>query len=401
MDNTTTQKGSGSTLGASLLIAGAAIGAGSLALPVTTGMGGFFPSIGIYLTCWLFMGLTGLLYTEVCLWHEGETNIVSMAESTLGTLGKAISWGLYLLLFYNLTIAYVAGSGEVLAEVTDDMISSGLGTTLFVAVFAPFVWMGARAVDRINLVLMSGLGVTFILFAVLGMTHIDFTLLERSDFKASLVGLPIVFVSFGYQGLVPTLTNYLNRSHQKLRVAIMVGSFIPLLAYILWQALVLGIVPLEGAHGLAEAFEQGNTAIKPLRYFVESKCLQQAGEFFAFFALVSSFLGVTLGLLDFLADGLGVEKNASGRTLLCLLIFIPPLLASYTSPHVFLFALRYAGGFGAAFLLGLLPIVMVWTGRYHQKREGEFKVPGGRILLILMASFVFTEVALELNRLFG
>ena len=74
-------------LSGSLLVTGTAIGAGMLALPVATCLGGFVPAIFIYLACWLFMAATGLLFLEICLWMPEDANIVSMSTHLLGPAG--------------------------------------------------------------------------------------------------------------------------------------------------------------------------------------------------------------------------------------------------------------------------------------------------------------------------
>jgi len=83
-----------------LLISGTAIGAGMLALPVVTGLGGFLPAMLLYFICWLFMACTGLLLLEVCLWMPNDANIITMSHHLLGPIGRACSWVLYLFLFY-------------------------------------------------------------------------------------------------------------------------------------------------------------------------------------------------------------------------------------------------------------------------------------------------------------
>jgi tyrosine-specific transport protein len=214
------------------------------------------------------------------------------------------------------------------------------------------------------------------------------------------LGLPVAFAAFGYQGIVPTLVNYMDFDVPKLRKAILIGSFIPFLTYVIWQWLILGIVPTEGPHGLKETLELGQNAVYPLRYFINHSNLTLLGQFFAFFALATSFFGVTLGMVDFLADGLRVEKSVKGRLLLCALIYIPPLIFSLTNPHVFLVALDYAGGFGSALLLGLLPILMVWSGRYKMGLKSSYALFGGRPLLVVLIGFVLFELIVELKHVF-
>src|SRR4051812_37784287 len=92
----------GSIPGGILLIAGCCIGAGMLGLPVLSASAGFKPSVLSFIVCWLFMLSTGLLVLEANLFVGKDTNIVSMAERTLGSTGKWIGWSLFLFLFYSL-----------------------------------------------------------------------------------------------------------------------------------------------------------------------------------------------------------------------------------------------------------------------------------------------------------
>jgi len=100
--------------------------------------------------------------------------------------------------------------------------------------------------------------------------------------------------------------------------------------------------------------------------------------------------------MDFLADGMQIKKTAQNKIWLCLIIFLPPLLFAIAHPHVFLTALDYAGGFGCALLLGLLPVMMVWVGRYHLGLKGAYCVAGGRWLLLILGAFVVLELTCEL-----
>lgn len=375
-----------------LLVAGTAIGGGMLALPVLTSPAGFFPSIAIFIACWLFMAATGLLFLEICLWMNGETNIISMAEKTLGKFGKYTAWFVYLLLFYCLTLAYIVGCGNLFAEMSNGHLTHWQGSLLFVLLFAPFVYIGSSAVGRINFALMIALIVAFLGFVAIGFPYVDKQLLHRSDWMLSFVAMPVAFTSFAYQGIIPTLTSYMRFHTGHIRLAILLGTFIPFVTYVVWEWLILGMIPFHGSGGLAEALVNGNTAVHPLKTISQHPYVYFIGQCFAFLAMVTSFLGVTLGLLDFFADGLKIEKKPLSKFLLCLLVFLPPLIFAFTHAHVFLQALDFAGGYGCAILLGVLPIAMVWVGRYHLGYKAEYRLFGGRIVLSLMACFVLFEL---------
>lgn len=379
-----------------LLVAGTTIGGGMLALPILTSLGGFFPSLVLYILCWLFMACTGLLFLEVSLWMNGETNIISMAGRTLGKPGIVAAWVLYLFLFYCLTLAYIVGCGSLITEFFNGALPAWAGPGLFILLFSPFVYAGTKAIDKINVFMMVGLTFSFFAFVILGFTFIDPKLYLYRNWTLSLLALPVSFTSFAYQGIVPTLVTYLNHDPKKVRTAILLGSLIPLLVYIIWQGLILGIVPTYGPGGLAEALQNGQNAVQPLRNFIHNPIIYAFGQYFAFFALVTSFFGVTLGLVDFLADGLRIRKTALGKFFLCLIVFIPPLIFASFHPHIFLIALDYAGGYGCAILLGLMPVLMVWRGRYYLGLKSEQILPGGRLVLsILLLLFVVIGLIVE------
>ncbi len=372
-----------------------------LALPVELSLGGFIPSVFIYFFCWGLMACTGLLFLEVSMWIKGESNIISMAEKTLGTTGQALAWALYLFLFYSLSLSYVSGCGALISQIFPDIFPDALGPLFFVLLFAPFVFCGARVVGRINALFMLGLGICYFLFVFYGTPHIDLELLKHKNWTLSLVGLPVAFTAFAYQGTIPTLIHYLDHDAKDARRAIIFGSSVPFVAYVIWQALILGIVPVDGPGGLAEALMNEDNAVHPLRLFIDNQYVYVIGQFFAFFAMVTSFFGVTIGLQDFLADGLSIKKTARGKFLLSLLVFIPPLIISHFYPKVFLTALSYAGGFGCAILLGLFPVLMVWSGRYRMKLDSEYSLMGGKPLLITLVLLVVIEVCVQVSLMFG
>lgn len=381
--------------GGALLVAGTTIGGGMLGLPILIGAAGFLPSIVICLLCWICMASTGLLFLEASQWLRGETNILSMAKVTLGNPGKGFAWLLYLFLFYCLMVAYMVGCGNLVTSFSQGSIPDWLGPIIFVVLFGPLIVIPTAMAGKLNSFLVAGLALSYFGFVFLGFRYVNIDLLRHVDWSKSVQVLPIAFISFAYQGIIPTLASYMHHDSKNIRKAILIGSFIPLIAYAVWEWLILGIVPLEGSGGVLESLKRGDNAITPLKNFINNPAVYEIGQAFAFFALVTSFLGVSLGLRDFLADGLKIKKDIKGKIFLVFLVCAFPLLIAVSYPHVFLIALNYAGGFGTALLLGLLPIVMAWRGRYQLNLPGEHQLPGGRFTLIVLAAFICFEVIAE------
>jgi tyrosine-specific transport protein len=107
--------------------------------------------------------------------------------------------------------------------------------------------------------------------------------------------------------------------------------------------------------------------------------IAKAANAFTFFAIVTSFIGVSLSLSDFLTDGLKIKRTSSGRFIACLLTFIPPLLFVYAFKRGFLMALEY-GAIFVIILLCMLPALMAW----HLPKRNPYRKIWGRILIIVV-----------------
>jgi tyrosine-specific transport protein len=384
-------------LGAILLVAGTTIGAGMLALPVVTGFAGFIPATVLFIIYWIFMTFTAFLMLEVNLWMDEHTNLISMARHTLGLTGKVASWVIYLFLLYTLTTAYIAGSGPIFIDFIQQMtgyrLPDWLGPFPLLLLFGFFVYQGARAVDYVNRILMTGLAVTFLLMVFFLTLEVQPALLTHTQWSSIWIAVSIVSTSFGFHIIIPTLTDYLHRDVTQIRKVILIGSLVPLVVYIIWNFLALGIIPVDQ---LAYGYRQGLDGATILSHLLGRQDLSMVARFFSLFAIVTSFLGVSLSLRDFLSDGLNIPKTHKGKAMLYLLTFVPPLILSLIDPRAFLDALEYAGAFGVVTLLAILPILMVWQGRYAQHREGPFKTPGGKAALIVAMIVSLSVIGIEI-----
>jgi tyrosine-specific transport protein len=389
------------TLGASLLVAGTSIGAGMLGLPVITGPVGFFPSLVVLFLCWAFMAATGFLFAELAVWMKGEVNILTMAKKTLGEKGRWFAWVLYLFLFYSLLVAYLVGGSGLLADLLPIKASVTSMVVLFTVVYVTTISLGRKIVDPLNRVCLGILIAAYFGFVAIGASWIKKSLLLEQNWNLAWTALPIAFTSFGYQGIIPTLAHWLDYDTRRIRLSILCGTLLTLFVYIVWQGLILGIIPVDGPHGLTEALQQGHNAIHPLQFVTNSELVWTFGRIFAFFAISTSFLGVGTGLVDFWADGLKMDKKVfASKICLLVLAFLPPFLIALFYPNIFLEALNYAGGFGSALLLGALPILMVYAAKW-KKDAPLFKSQflGKKWVLILLLAFVIFEIGCEIVHL--
>lgn len=380
-----------------LMIAGTTIGAGMLGIPLLTAQAGFWPALLITSLVWVFMLCTGLLFLEVSLWMPAGSNILSMAQRFLGRKGKFVAGGMFIFLYYCLMIAYFAAGAPLTADflnATFGLHLNGVASyALFGVVFGLIVALGAKAIDKVNMFLTIAMVVDYFVMVWMGCGEVEFSNLQFTKWSAVALSIPILFSAFGYHNMIPSLCNYLKGERKSLQLSIILGTTIPFLFYLIWQWLIIGAVP-AGAIGAAR--DAGLPATSALQAASGSSSIFLVGQYFAFFAIVTSMLGVAFSLVDFLGDGLKINREKkTNRFFLVFLTFLPPLLCVVFDPNIFDKALGVAGGFGEAFLNGLLPVGLVWMGRYAMKLPSSCPLPGGRLTLFLILAGSLFVIGLE------
>lgn len=377
-------------LGGILLIVGTSIGGGMLALPVSTAAAGMMHSIIFLIFCWLVMTIGAFLILEVNLRLPMGSNMVSMAKATLGLPGQIVAWITYLVLLYTLLSAYISGGSDVLHDLLRRAhldLPNWLTSLLFTALFSFVIYSGIRAVDYVNRGLMFGkLGVYLLLVLIIS-PHVDVAALHGGSLRAITGSLMILLASFGFASIVPSLRDYFEDDLPALRKVILLGSLIPLFCYIVWDAVIMGVVEREGDKGLIALMTSDRPTsglTDALSNAVDSDWITGFFGFFTSICMITAFLGVSLGLFDFLADGLKLRKAGSQGKLILALTFVPPLAIVLINPGIYLRAFSYAG-ICCVILLLLLPIMMAWQGRKKDHLgSSTILVPGGNILLTIM-----------------
>ncbi len=347
-------------IGAILLIAGCCIGAGMLGIPVMTGAFGFLPATLFFVLAWAYMAATGLVLLELVLsFQKASVNLMTMAEQTLGKKAKWLAFFLFIFLFYAIMVAYFI-AGSVLIR---DGVQLTAGIELSFAQVAWFVAAalfmtvvrGIRFVDYFNRVVMSGLAVSYTALLIWSLPHVDMTHLATSHFQSAWVALPIMILSFGFHNLVPSIASYLYGNKKAMVRALLIGSLLPLVIYLVWEFVVLGLVHAEDVALWRSAQDEGSIVTEVLAKACHSELVIHLARTFAFFAIITSLLPVALSCVDFLKDAFATSKRIGPS----LLVVIPPLCIALSAPHLFLTALNYAGGVCAVLLFGLLPALMV------------------------------------------
>ena len=373
------------TVGSTLLVAGTMIGAGMLAMPLTSAGIGFGFTLVLLLGLWALLTFTALLFVELYQTAESDAGIGTLAEQYFGKAGRIIATAVLIIFLYALIAAYISGGGSLLKDLLPESFDDKVSILLFTVIFGSFIVIGTHSVDKINRVLFFVMLAAFAVVLSLMLPEIKFDNLMATPIDNALIisASPVFFTAFGFHGSIPSLNKYLGGNVKALRISILVGSAITLCAYILWQMSTHGLLTQNEFLQILKEDATLNGLVKATLAITGSNIIAGAVKLFSTLALVTSFLGVGLGLLECIEDLLKRSFNISaGRISLGLMTFIPPLVFALFYPEGFILALGYAGQM-FAFYAVVLPVSLVWKAR-RTHTNLPYKVWGGNLTLIIV-----------------
>ncbi|MDU1086366.1 MAG: tyrosine transporter TyrP, partial [Leclercia adecarboxylata] len=302
-----------------------------LAMPLAAAGVGFGVTLVLLGVLWALMCYTALLLLEVYQHVPADTGLGSLAGRYLGRFGQWITGFSMMFLMYALTAAYISGAGELIASSVNDWFNADItpatGVIFFTLIGGGVVCVGTSLVDLFNRFLFSAKILFLIVMLALLAPHIHKVNLLTLPLEKGLAlsAIPVIFTSFGFHGSVPSIVSYMNGNVRKLRWIFITGSAIPLVAYIFWQLVTLGSINSSTFMGMLASHTGLNGLLQALREVVASPHVELAVHLFADLALATSFLGVALGLFDYLADLFQRSRTLSGRMQTGAITFLPPL----------------------------------------------------------------------------
>lgn len=391
----------GSLLGCTALVAGTTVGAGILALPAVTLQSGVVPSTVTLIAVWLYVLISGLLIVEVnvnamCYLGRPGLGLLAMVEGILGKLGAWVAGGAYLFLHYALLVAYMSQGGEILVSAFETVrgvppvLHPWVGTVTFAIMFGGILYLGReRLVEKLNNAFVAIVIASFVGLILLAVTKVEPAQFLNQNWHAISPAVSVMFVALFYHNIIPVITTQLEGDVPKIRRSITIGSAIPLVMFLAWNAVILGSVSPD----MMQSVSDGGTVFDPLQVLRNGKAGAWLGvlvSVFSEFAIVTSFIGFVYSLLDFFKDMLDVAPNDNSKRLpLYSLVLLPSTSLSILNPSIFFTALDYAGTFSISVLGGIIPAVMAWKQRYSQPQDfnpvTKPLIPGGKVTLVAIA----------------
>lgn len=378
-----------SVLTTALLVTGNTVGAGTLVLPELVAKPGFSTSSVLFVGAYLVNLMSGLVLAEVAIQqHEQQpladppSSFREFANASLESplLANAIS---AVALFVN-TCAITFSLGRVGVTLADIFAQQHIDHVTMSIIFGILlVAMGATQ-SRVRISQISSAFVAALFASVVGLLLPAHVADPMATFLAPGTAMdttlavqqvaPILLTTLIFQNVVPPVTRILGYHRRKSVLAIVLGSFLPLLMYLWWSFVVLG-GGIDTSVGL------------------ESPLM----TLFSVAATTGSAIGCTMAVAEELETFLGASSSCkeeeavskttqeddhnSGYGLPTFSIAVAVPLVCSLACHEYTDALKLSGGYGIPLLYGAIPVLMLHTQRSKQRDlEGPSSGDGGNVL---------------------
>lgn len=375
-------------LGSIAIVAGTAIGGGMLALPLATASLGTLPAFLLLVVIWGISIYTSLLMLEINLRTGVGDNVHAITGKILGKVGQLIQGASFMSLLFALTMVYLMGGSSLLETRFEPLgitMNNQVAVLLFTVFFGGLIAVGVKWIDKVSRVLFTSMVILLVIVVAFLLPEVDISAMLSSTGSELVTGselnnlwlaaIPIVFTSFGFHVCIATIVRYLDGDAVSLRKILIIGSTIPLVSYILWLMVTLGTLGGDRVYGFEGSLPLLVTALQGL---ANSELLKQCIDLFANLALITSFLGVTMSLFDYVAELTRAKDDFSGRAKTWLITFIPPLLCALYYPDGFFKVLGFAA-IPLVIMIIFLPIAMALKQR--KQNLGGYQVSGGSAAL--------------------
>ncbi|MCK5490846.1 MAG: amino acid permease [Candidatus Pacebacteria bacterium] len=351
---------------------GTSVGVGIFSLPYVASKSGFLPFVILIVILGVITTILGLMYGEITLRTTNKGRLVGYCEKYLGKKGKIIATIVVLFTLYSSLLVYIIIGGIFGSAV----FSSSLGgneltySLIMFAVISVGIYISLKVVSVIEFLMVIFLFITILGIVLKGIPIVDVGNLVTHNSSQFFFPFGAILFSLGALSAIPVLEHIMKKKQKKIKDVIIIGNIIPIIIYILFVVVVLGIT---GAETSVEALYGLNVSI--------GNGIVTLGLIFGIFAISTSFLMLGINLKEmFWYDYHLSEKKAWALT-----CFVP-LIVFVLGLRDFITVVNIAGGIAGGFI-GILIIIIF----YRAKKMGDIK-PAYSIKVPVVISLVMVVI---------
>lgn len=396
------------------MIAGTAIGAGMIALPMTLAKLGLIATLILMLITWLVIYYSALLGSELTFRAKDNMSLSEIARHLSGRGAELIAMGSVMVLSYALLAAYLYGGSSISSSLIIATLQQTIPVTSILKITTLFLFivltLGIKWMDYINRLMFFAL-IGLLLATILGLGHnvqlLTIPTVTEMTKKATTwtIAVPIIFTSFGFQMMIPAISGYLNQSTSSIKRAFFWGSLIPVAVYLAWTIATLGTLTTSQPD-LFQQIVQGDIDVGEFVQMLSTTTswhhLQLLVWGVSFFAIITSAFGVALGVIDVWQKLFtSVLTNELVRRIsAALATIIPPFIISLLTPGAFIKALGFAGMILVIIAI-ILPTYLIYKSDNKVHNMSSYPLTSNHLIRIICLIFAIGLIGCELFNMMG
>lgn len=349
-------------------LVGITIGAGVLGVPYAVAKAGFLTGLLDLFIIGIAMLVLNLILGEITLRTKGHHQLTGYAEKYLGRTGKYLMSAAMIFGIYGAIVAYLIGGGQSLAQIFGG--PPLVWSTLFFLTGAAIINKGLTALEESELGMELVKLSIFIIMVALVFSNTDLHYNNLTHFDITHIFVPYGVILFAFLGTtaIPEMREELSKNARALKIAIIIGSLIPLIVYSIFAFAVISIAGTTTTE----------IATITIGHYLGSIGLVLA-NLFAVLALMTSYIGLGYGLKDMYHHDYEI-KETTAWLLTCSI----PVILILLGIESFAKTLEISGAISGG-LTCILIIFMHWKAQKNTERKPEYTLSlpwAGRIILL-------------------
>ena len=357
----------GLLIGAIATLTGTAIGAGFLGIPGVIAKSGFLIGALHIVALGLIMMFINLCIGEVSLRTKGNHQLPGYAKKYLGKIGAGKMFFAMIFGIYAALAAYILGEGQSLSFVIFGTMKYSLimGIAFFV-VMAALIYTGIVALKKgetFGLIAVISIVILISIFFIPKISAGNLTY-GTNGVMNSFLPFGVVLFSFLAFSVMPELEKELKGNERMMKKAIIIGSLIPIVLYLLFAFVTVGFA---------------GKATPEIATFVFGR----VPTILAVFTMFTAFFALSMALRDMYILDMKLKKNIA-VTLTCFVPFALFLAISRFGGATFSYLLELSGVISGGFS-GVAIVLMLMKAKKMGDRKPEYSMPMNWLIIALIA----------------
>jgi tyrosine-specific transport protein len=369
---------------ASTTLVGTVVGAGILGIPYVVAKTGIIYGALLMILLGLGYMFINLFVGEIILRTKKQHQLPGYVGKYLGKWGKRLMTFSVLIGAYGALTAYLIGEGATLYSIFK-IGTPLLYSLIFFLITFYIIYKGVKATGKAELILISLLVLVIALIGVFSFKKIELANLAYMNIAQILVPYGVILFAFLGLPCIPEMQEELGKDKKLMKKAIIIGSLAPIVLYILFSIIIVGIVGLSNFEALGP-----NERIATIALGVYSHPVMNVfANVLAVLAMFTSFLTIGIALVEVYHYDYGISRKKS-----LLLAFSIPLLIVVFKLSSFIAVLGITGAIAGG-LDGILVVLAFWKAKILGDRKPEYSMGkhyflGGLLILLFLSGMIYT-----------